>query len=127
MAETETIGLDAATDLIRRALVASGVAETGARLTAEALVAAEAEGQVGHGFSRLADYAAQRLAGCNWLQVQGRAPGNFALMIGRLCFQTTAQQPSAEAQDARTCHSCDQTYCALKKRHESQHNSWHEH
>ncbi|MXQ09695.1 Ldh family oxidoreductase [Alphaproteobacteria bacterium GH1-50] len=59
MAETETIGLDAATDLIRRALVASGVAETGARLTAEALVAAEAEGQVGHGFSRLADYAAQ--------------------------------------------------------------------
>ena len=57
--EKDRITLEDATDLIRRALVASGVSDASATSTATALVAAEAEGQVGHGFSRLADYAAQ--------------------------------------------------------------------
>ncbi|MEM0949964.1 MAG: Ldh family oxidoreductase [Pseudomonadota bacterium] len=57
--DTENIGLDDARALITAALVASGVRRDGARSVADALVSAEAEGQVGHGFSRLSDYAAQ--------------------------------------------------------------------
>ena len=43
--------------------MASGATEAQARPTAVALVSAEAEGQVGHGFSRLEDYAAQVKSG----------------------------------------------------------------
>ncbi|MEM8851921.1 MAG: Ldh family oxidoreductase [Pseudomonadota bacterium] len=63
MADAEQIGLTEATDLIRAALMAQGVREAAARSTAQALVAAEAEGQAGHGFSRLEDYAAQVRSG----------------------------------------------------------------
>ncbi|MEM1430828.1 MAG: Ldh family oxidoreductase [Pseudomonadota bacterium] len=49
--------------LIRGALIAVGVPEMSAASVALALVSAEAEGQVGHGFSRLADYAAQARSG----------------------------------------------------------------
>lgn len=59
MSETETLSLDAARDLLFRAFAANGVPEPAARSTADALAAAEAEGQVGHGFSRLEDYVAQ--------------------------------------------------------------------
>ncbi len=67
--ETETLSLADAETLIFDALAASNVAAGNARATARALVAAEAEGQVGHGFSRLADYAAQARSG----KVQGHA------------------------------------------------------
>lgn len=60
---TQILTLDAAADLIRRALTASGVPARAAASVAAALVAAEAEGQQGHGFSRLADYAAQARSG----------------------------------------------------------------
>jgi (2R)-3-sulfolactate dehydrogenase (NADP+) len=59
MSDTELIPLDAARDLLFRAFVANGVPEAAARSTADALAAAEAEGQVGHGFSRLEDYIGQ--------------------------------------------------------------------
>ncbi len=59
MSETETLSLDAARALIASALTANGVPDPVARSVATALVAAEAEGQVGHGFSRLEDYVAQ--------------------------------------------------------------------
>ena len=52
-----------ATDLICRALINSGLAADAAASVATALVAAEAEGQVGHGFSRLGDYVAQLRSG----------------------------------------------------------------
>ncbi len=52
-----------ATGLIRRALTASGLNADVAASVATALVAAEAEGQVGHGFSRLGDYVAQLRSG----------------------------------------------------------------
>ena len=52
-----------ATDLIGSALRAAEVPDAVAASVAEALVAAEAEGQVGHGFSRLADYVAQVRSG----------------------------------------------------------------
>ena len=61
--DTETISLGAAEDLLRRAIAASGVPEAAAASVAAALVAAEAEGQAGHGFSRLADYVAQVRSG----------------------------------------------------------------
>lgn len=61
--ETETLSIEAAEALIRAALERSGASGAAAQSTAQALVAAEAEGQVGHGFSRLADYAAQLRSG----------------------------------------------------------------
>ncbi|WP_424970741.1 Ldh family oxidoreductase [Dinoroseobacter sp. S76] len=63
MSATETLSLEAARDLMFRAFAANGVPEIAARSTANALVAAEAEGQVGHGFSRLEDYVAQARTG----------------------------------------------------------------
>ncbi|NNJ69436.1 MAG: Ldh family oxidoreductase [Boseongicola sp.] len=63
MSETTRISIADATDLISDALMASGASEAQARPTAIALVSAEAEGQVGHGFSRLEDYAAQVRSG----------------------------------------------------------------
>jgi (2R)-3-sulfolactate dehydrogenase (NADP+) len=62
-ADTETISIAAAEELIARALSNSGVRPESAASVARALVAAEAEGQVGHGFSRLSDYAAQARSG----------------------------------------------------------------
>lgn len=61
--ETETISIADAEALISRALRAIGVDDDCAQSVAQALVAAEAEGQVGHGFSRLSDYAAQVKSG----------------------------------------------------------------
>lgn len=61
--ETRRMSLAEAEALIFRALQANGVVEVAARSVAHALVAAEAEGQVGHGFSRLSDYVAQARSG----------------------------------------------------------------
>ncbi|MDJ0992868.1 MAG: Ldh family oxidoreductase [Dinoroseobacter sp.] len=61
--DTETLSLDDARALLRAAFLRSGVPEDRAASVAAALVAAEAEGQVGHGFSRLEDYAAQVRSG----------------------------------------------------------------
>ncbi|MGR3465647.1 Ldh family oxidoreductase [Limimaricola sp.] len=61
--DRQTLSLDAATELIRRALAANGLPDRAAISVAHALVAAEAEGQQGHGFSRLADYVAQARSG----------------------------------------------------------------
>ncbi|MEL7105643.1 MAG: Ldh family oxidoreductase [Pseudomonadota bacterium] len=67
--DKETISITEAEALIKAALTANGVAEVSACAVASALVAAEAEGQVGHGFSRLGDYVAQVKTG----KVDGRA------------------------------------------------------
>ncbi|MEM8732129.1 MAG: Ldh family oxidoreductase [Pseudomonadota bacterium] len=61
--ETEPLALTDAETLIAAALRAAGAVASNASSVAAALVAAEAEGQVGHGFSRLADYAAQVRSG----------------------------------------------------------------
>lgn len=55
--------LEEAQDLVARTLLASRTSETSARAVARALVLAEADGQAGHGLSRLASYAAQARAG----------------------------------------------------------------
>ena len=57
------VSLNDARDLICRALTREGVATDVAMSVASALVAAEAEGQAGHGFSRLEDYCAQVRSG----------------------------------------------------------------
>ena len=62
-ADKEIITMAEATELLHRAFAANGVNDAAARSVAQALVAAEAEGQVGHGFSRLADYVAQAKSG----------------------------------------------------------------
>lgn len=53
------LSLDDAKDLVVRALLASKVSEPNAHSTATALVSAEADGQTGHGLSRVPSYAAQ--------------------------------------------------------------------
>lgn len=58
-----TLTLEAAGALVTRALVASRTSEANARAVARALVAAEADGQAGHGLSRVPSYAAQARAG----------------------------------------------------------------
>ncbi|MBG6163731.1 (2R)-3-sulfolactate dehydrogenase (NADP+) [Labrenzia sp. EL_195] len=63
MEASERLSLNDATDLIRSAFVSVGVPEQNAKSVARALVAAEAEGQVGHGFSRVEDYVAQARSG----------------------------------------------------------------
>ena len=63
MGDKTRLSLTEARELIGRALVANDVPGAAAASVAAALVAAEAEGQVGHGFSRLEDYAAQVRSG----------------------------------------------------------------
>lgn len=63
MSDKERISLSDAEALIESAFVASGVPESVALSVSKALVAAEAEGQVGHGFSRVDDYIAQAKSG----------------------------------------------------------------
>lgn len=63
MTDPVRISLDEAKTLIAAALLATDVPPLVADSVAEALVAAEAEGQTGHGFSRLGDYAGQVRSG----------------------------------------------------------------
>jgi (2R)-3-sulfolactate dehydrogenase (NADP+) len=64
-----TISLAEARRICTEVLKSSGASDHNARLTAEALVRAEADGQRGHGLSRLPSYAAQVKTG----KVDGRA------------------------------------------------------
>jgi (2R)-3-sulfolactate dehydrogenase (NADP+) len=67
--DSETISLRAAHDLVKRALKLAGTSSANAESVAAALVAAEADGQRGHGLSRVAAYAAQARSG----KVDGQA------------------------------------------------------
>lgn len=58
-----TLSLQEAHDLVFKALVANRTFADTARLVADALVAADASGQPGHGLSRVAAYAAQSRSG----------------------------------------------------------------
>jgi (2R)-3-sulfolactate dehydrogenase (NADP+) len=57
------LSLDEAEALVTRALIASRTSDANARLTARALVGAEADGQLGHGLVRVASYAEQARVG----------------------------------------------------------------
>lgn len=60
---SNTLSLAEAEALVARALAACGAGPVAAASTAAALVAAEADGQAGHGLSRVPSYAAQLRAG----------------------------------------------------------------
>jgi (2R)-3-sulfolactate dehydrogenase (NADP+) len=83
---TITISIDEAVELCCTALRKSGTSEDNARITAQALVRAESDGQKGHGLARVPSYAAQARSG----KVQGRAkpeiigvkPGLFRVDAG---------------------------------------------
>ena len=60
---TDKILIAEAINLIENALLKSNVSETNAKSVAKALVAAEVDGQKGHGFSRVASYCAQAKSG----------------------------------------------------------------
>ena len=66
---TVTLGLADAALLAKNILVRHGTSEANAECVARALVAAEADGQKGHGLSRLPSYAAQAASG----KVDGQA------------------------------------------------------
>ncbi|MGC1303290.1 MAG: Ldh family oxidoreductase [Caulobacteraceae bacterium] len=63
MTETVCLSLDEATALAVRALEGADVGASNAQSTARALVAAEADGQKGHGLSRVPSYALQARVG----------------------------------------------------------------
>jgi (2R)-3-sulfolactate dehydrogenase (NADP+) len=63
MTEPVTLTLDQADALVRKVLVACDTSPDNAASVARALVAAEADGQGGHGLSRLPSYAAQSRCG----------------------------------------------------------------
>ncbi|NNU80502.1 Ldh family oxidoreductase [Halovulum dunhuangense] len=65
----EVLSLEDARALVRAALIASNTSPENAAPTAEALVRAEADGQGGHGLSRVPSYAGQAATG----KVQGHA------------------------------------------------------
>jgi (2R)-3-sulfolactate dehydrogenase (NADP+) len=58
-----TLSLAEAEALVARALVSSRTSPANARATAQALVAAEADGQIGHGLTRVPSYAEQAQVG----------------------------------------------------------------
>jgi (2R)-3-sulfolactate dehydrogenase (NADP+) len=78
MAEPVRLSLAEAEDFAFRALVASRTSTENARATARALVAAEADGQGGHGLSRVPAYALQARAG----KVEGRATPRVEQVAG---------------------------------------------
>jgi (2R)-3-sulfolactate dehydrogenase (NADP+) len=59
----KTLTIDGLTDLVAAILVNNNTSEETARQVSRALVAAEVEGQKGHGLSRVASYAAQAKSG----------------------------------------------------------------
>ena len=63
MLAPEAVSREEAVELIVDALLASNVSEVNATSVAKALVAAEVDGQRGHGFSRVVAYAAQARSG----------------------------------------------------------------
>ena len=79
MSEPVRLSLAEAEALACEALVASRTSPANARPTARALVAAEADGQAGHGLSRVPSYALQARAG----KVDGRATPRRRARRGR--------------------------------------------
>lgn len=78
MAEPVRLSLAAAEELACEALVASRTSPENARATARALIAAEADGQGGHGLSRVPSYALQAKAG----KVDGHATPKLEPVAG---------------------------------------------
>jgi (2R)-3-sulfolactate dehydrogenase (NADP+) len=78
MAEPVRLSLAEAEELACEALVASRTSPENARATARALVAAEADGQGGHGLSRVPSYAVQARAG----KVDGHATPRLERVAG---------------------------------------------
>jgi (2R)-3-sulfolactate dehydrogenase (NADP+) len=78
MAEPVRLGLEQAEALARAALVASRTSPENAAPTARALVAAEADGQGGHGLARVPAYALQARAG----KVDGHATPRVERVAG---------------------------------------------
>ncbi|MCT8159486.1 Ldh family oxidoreductase [Pseudoruegeria sp. SHC-113] len=117
----EILSLAEAEALIASALAGVGVAAPAAASVARALVAAEAEGQVGHGFSRLADYAAQvqtgKVDGAAVPICQRTAPGRVevdaahgfaypALEAGITALIEAAQAAGTASLAIRRSHHC---------------------
>ncbi|WP_067222208.1 Ldh family oxidoreductase [Stappia indica] len=74
MSSPVTLTLDEAGAFARAALIAANTSAENAESVARALVAAEADGQAGHGLSRVSSYAAQSKSG----KVDGHAVPDFS-------------------------------------------------
>ena len=63
MSQTVTLSIEEMRELASAILVAHNTSQANASVVADALVAAEVDGQKGHGLSRLASYSAQAASG----------------------------------------------------------------
>lgn len=123
MAEPVRIEREELTGLVARAFEASGVAGSVALSVARALVAAEIDGQAGHGLSRVASYAAQarsgkvdgsaqprvRRAAPSWLEVD--AANGFAypaLEAANEALVSVAREQGMAGAAIRRSHHCGQ-------------------
>lgn len=83
---TDRLSIADAVALIETALIVNFVSAHNARSVARALVAAEVDGQVGHGFSRVAAYAAQagsgKVTGAAIPSVERKAPAYAVIDAG---------------------------------------------
>jgi LDH2 family malate/lactate/ureidoglycolate dehydrogenase len=126
MAEPVRLGLDAGETLAYEALVASGTAPANARATARALVAAEADGQTGHGLSRVPSYALQARTGKvdghatpRLEQVAGaalRVDGGFGFAYPAIDLAIAALAPLARSQGIAAQRSTARTTSARRAR-----------
>ncbi len=108
MADTLRLSLEEAQLLAARALRAAGADEAMARATAAALVGAEAEGQGGHGLSRVAMYAEflreGRAKGDAQPRILHERPGTALIDAGNgLAFAALALAEAEAEHRARAC------------------------
>ncbi len=123
MAEPVRMERAALTRLVARAFEASGATDGNAAAVARALVAAEIDGQAGHGLSRVASYAAQARAGKvdgaavprlaqeapGWLAVDARDGFAYpALDLAREALVPAARAQGVAVAAIRRSHHCGQ-------------------
>ncbi len=110
--EDRIVTLDELSQLIAKALVAHNTSDTNAHSVAAALAAAEAEGQKGHGVSRVAAYAAQAKSG----KVDGHAQPQIT-EVGTAAVRVDAKSgfayPALEAAIERLISLTPQTGVAV--------------
>jgi (2R)-3-sulfolactate dehydrogenase (NADP+) len=118
--ESVRLTIEEAQDLAVRALMASNTNESNARSTATALVNAEADGQKGHGLSRIPSYSGQALSG----KIDGHAvpslsrPGTALIRVNaRSGFAYPAMDLAAETLPAITAVSGVASACIYNSHH----------
>lgn len=127
MSDMVRLSLEDANALVSSAFVANGVPLSTADSVARALVGAEAEGQAGHGFSRIDDYVAQvrsgKIAGNANPQTEVLAPGSlltdakFGFAYPALEQAIEEGETAAETQGVATMAVTNSHHCGALAQH----------